>query len=103
VTPYEIPLSPEPQQFTIELGGQSRRLRLYWCRDAQCWCLDIRDPGGEPLVLGLPVVTGCDILGQHKHLGLGGSLIAQTDNEADAVPTFDNLGTLGRLYFVVED
>lgn len=100
---YEIPLTPEPQEFVIELAGTPRHLRLQWCKASSSWTLDIREKAGAALILGLPVVTGCDLLGQFKHLELGGSLVAQTDNDSDAVPTFDNLGTLGRLYFIVED
>lgn len=101
MTPYEIPLTPEPQSFSIELGGQTRRLRLYWCRDGQCWMLDISDADGTDRLLGVPVVTGCDLLAQHRHLGLGGSIVAQTDHDPDKVPGFDNLGLTGRVYFVV--
>lgn len=101
MTPYEIPLSPEPQTFTIELAGQTRKMRFYWCKDAQCWCFDLFDNQGVDLLLGVPVVTGADLLGQYAYLGLGGSIVAQTDHTPDEVPTFDNLGTSGRVYFVV--
>lgn len=101
MTPYEIPLSPEPQRFTIELGGAQRQLRVHWSKDGQCWVLDLFDARGAAILLGVPVVTGCDLLGPYRHLGLGGSIIAQTDHSPDTVPTFENLGTQGRLYFVV--
>jgi hypothetical protein len=101
VTPYEIPLSPEPQEFAIDLAGLPVAARLAWCRDSACWCLDLLDAAGAELLVGLPVVSGCDLLGQHPELGIGGALLAQTDHDADAAPTFDNLGTSGRLYFVV--
>lgn len=102
MTPYEIPLTPEPQTFAIELGGVSRRMRFYWCKDAQCWCFDIQDQRGVDLLTGVPVVTGTDLLGQYAYMGLGGSIVAQTDHQPDAVPTFANLGTSGRVYFVVQ-
>lgn len=102
MTPYEIPLTPEPQRFTIDLAGVTRQMRVYWCKDAQCWCFDLFDLKGQDLLLGVQIVTGCDLLGQYAHLGIGGSIIAQTDHDPSAVPTFDNLGTSGRLYFVVQ-
>lgn len=101
LTPYEIPLSPEPQRFTVQLGGKARKVRLYWCRDGQCWCVDFRESDGTALALGVPLVTGCDLLAAYAHLGLGGSIVAQTDHDPAAPPTFENLGLYGRVYFVV--
>lgn len=77
-----------------------RQLRLKWNVPANCWMLDILDSGGVPLLTGLAVVTGADLLDQFAYLGLGGQILAQTDFDPDAVPTFDNLGTVGHLYFV---
>lgn len=102
MTPYEIPLSPEPQSFSVDLAGTPVGVRLLWCRDAACWCADLSDAAGALLLGGVPVVAGCDILGQHPELGIAGALLAQTDHDADAPPTFDNLGTTGRLYLVTE-
>lgn len=101
-TAYEIPLSAEAQKFTIALAGQDRQLRVYWNKWSENWVLDLNQPDGTPLLQGLPIVTGADILGQYEHLGLGGSIVAQTDFDLDAVPTFENLGNLGRVYFLVE-
>lgn len=101
MTPYEIPLTAEAQKFTITLGGTDRQLRVYWNKWSENWCLDINQTDGTPILQGLPIITGADLLGQHRHLELGGSIVAQTDFDLDAVPTFTNLGTLGRLYFIV--
>ena len=97
---YEIPLSPQAQTFSIQLGGVGYKVRIYWGGLQGCWLIDLLQGSGAPLVQGIPVVTGIDLLAQYAYLGIGGSLIAQTDNNADAVPTFANLGQTGRLYFV---
>lgn len=102
MTSYEIPLSPEPQKFSIQLAGVQRKMRFYWCRFSACWMFDLFDVKDVPLLQGCPVVTGTNLLGQHKHLALGGSIVAQSDFDPDAVPTFDNLGVTGRVYFIVE-
>lgn len=101
MTPYEIPLSPEPQSFSIELAGVTYGMRVYWCKQDASWKFDLSDALGAALIAGKSIVTGCDLFGQYAHLNLGGSLVAQTDYAPDAVPTFDNLGTSGHLYFVV--
>lgn len=99
--PYEVPLSAKPQTFSISLGGVVYYLTLRWNVIGKYWVLDIADDEQVPLILGIPVVTGVDLLGQFRSFNFNGWLIAQTDGDADAVPTFDNLGTAGRLYFVV--
>lgn len=100
---YEVPLSAKPQAFTIALGGTAYALVLRWNVAGQYWVLDVMTAARAPLVLGIPVVTGLDLLGQFRHLGFAGALVAQTDGDPDAVPTFANLGTQGRLFFVVMD
>lgn len=102
MTPYEIPLTPEPQTFNISLAGVERQLRVYWNKPNSCWHFDLSTFDGTPILQGLPMVTGADLLKQYAYLGLGGSIVVQTDFDLDAVPTYDNLGTTGRLYFLVE-
>lgn len=101
---YEIPLSPEHQRFAITLAGVEYQLRVTY-RDAveAGWILDINDSSGSPLVCGIPLITGADLLGQLQYLGIGGQLWVATDGDPDAVPTFDNLGTLSHLYFITAD
>ncbi|UNA00781.1 hypothetical protein ZHS_25 [Edwardsiella phage vB_EpM_ZHS] len=100
---YEIPLSPEPQLFNIQLAGVTYYLTLRWNGEAEAWRLDIAAQDRTPLLNGLLVVTGLDLLGQYAYLGFGGMLIVQTDADPDAVPTFENLGKEGHIFFVVKD
>jgi hypothetical protein len=100
MTSYEIPLSAKPQTFSIALGGVTYKMTVRWNLPAAAWMLDIADATGSPMVGSIPLVTGADLLGQYAYLGFTGKLIVQTDYDADAVPTFDNLGTTGHLYFV---
>lgn len=103
-TIYEIPLSPEPQRFNISLGDTEYQLRLSYQDATEAgWLLDIlnsSDSPGTPIACGLPLVTGADLLGQYEYLGIPGELWVSTDGDPDAVPTFDNLGVGGRLFFV---
>lgn len=102
-TAYEVPLSPEAQTFAIALGGTTYTLTLRWNAAASAWVLDIADAARAPILSGLLLVTGLDLLGQYGYLGFGGMLIVQTDHAPDVVPTLDNLGQAGRLYFLAED
>lgn len=99
---YEIPLTPEPQRFTIALAGRELALAVRWADslapDIPCgWLLDIADTPDDvtPLVCGIPLVAGCDLLAPYAYLGLGGSLYVS----GDMPPTLDNLGTETLLLF----
>ena len=99
MTPYEIPLSPIPQTFTIDLGATTYQLTVTYNGVSEVWNLDIADQTGVPILQGLPIVAGCDMLEQFGYLKFGGQLIAQTDHSDDA-PTLANLGSTGNLYYV---
>lgn len=100
-TAYEIPLSPSPLTQSISLAGVQYQLTVKWNSIAQIWVLDIYDNNSTPIVRGIPLVCGIDLLAPFAYLNLGGRLYAQTDNEPDAPPTFTDLGITGHLYFVV--
>lgn len=99
-TAFEIPLSPQAQSKQIALAGITYGLTVTWCGPAACWTLAIDDVDGNRLVGGVPLITGADLLEQYAYLGIGGSLICQTDTDALAVPTYDNLGVTAHLYFI---
>lgn len=88
-TAYEIPLSAEPQRFSIELANVTYQLVVVWNPSLQCWVLDINDENGVALVLGIPIVTGLDLLRQYAYLGFGGSLVVQTQGSAIQVFEYD--------------
>lgn len=102
LVPYEIPLTPNAQKFAVDLPGGTYSMSLAWNVPASCWVLDIADAFGAALVGGVPLVAGADLLAPYGYLGLGGGLLAMTDGDGEAPPTYENLGVTGRLYFVAE-
>ena len=103
---FEIPLSPQPQKFSIQLGQVTYNMRVFWCEaPTGGWVLDINDSSDVPIANGIPLTTGADLLRQLTYLGIGGGgqLVVQTDFDANAVPTFENLGVQSHLYFVTPD
>lgn len=101
---FEVPLSPQAQVFNIDLTGTTYRLTLAWnTAPTGGWILDIADSGGNDIVLGIPLVTGANLLEQYDYLDFGGSLEVQTDYDLNAVPTFNNLGIQSHLYFITAD
>jgi len=102
VQAFDIPLSPSAaQKFSVSLSGAVYTMQVRWNDASQCWVLDILDSTNKAILQGVPLVTGCNLLGEFAYLGIAGQLIVQTDNDAFAVPTFANLGSTGHLYYVV--
>lgn len=100
-TSYEIPLTPSvAQNFTIDLGTQTYQLTMTYNAAAEIWVLDIATQTGVPILQGIQIVTGCNMLEQFGYLNFEGQLVAQTDHDPDAVPTLSNLGTTGHVYFI---
>jgi hypothetical protein len=101
-TAYEIPLQPEPQTLSVSLAVVTYKLTVKWNAYAQTWILDIADQNGAGLAQGLPFLPGQNLLAQYAYLGIGGSLVVQTNQDPYALPTATNLGTDSHLYFMVQ-
>lgn len=100
-TYLEIPLSPNPQSFQIPLVGVTYGMTVVWNVPNASWMIDIADASGNPILSGIPMVTGVDLLSQYAYLSFGFQLVCQTDNAPDAVPTFSDLGLTGHLYVII--
>ena len=97
---YEVPTTPEPQTFSIALGGTFYSLGLEWHDQYYGgWFLTISE-GDKALIKSIPLVAGLDLLAQYKHLGISGQLFVRSDSAPLEDPTMDNLGTGSHLYFV---
>lgn len=101
-TVYEVPLSSVPQTQTISLGGTFYQLTTRWNITAQCWMMDIADSTGNPILTGIPLVTGADLLEQYGYLDLmgGGSLVVQSGSDPDTIPGPTSLGVDGHLFYL---
>lgn len=97
----EIPLTPNNQQFRIQLAGVTYTIKIVW-RDAAGWIMDLMDSGGEILLSGVPLVPGVDLLGQYPDLGISGAMVVGCDNGSPEHPTKTNLGGRSHLIFVQE-
>lgn len=95
---YIVPLSPEPQRLAVSLGGVTYRMSVRWNDHSRVWVVDVGNDAGVPIVSSVPLVTGCDLMEQYRHLGIGGELWAWGPN--DFPPGYEDLGTSGGLAFV---
>lgn len=92
---YEIPLNNGNQKFNIRLGGVQYKFQLIY--RVKSWYLDIFDTAENPLIAGLPLVMGDNLLIQHQHI-IKGSLYVLNTNE-DENQAFSDLGTLIKLFW----
>ncbi|WP_285907928.1 phage baseplate plug family protein [Pseudodesulfovibrio pelocollis] len=101
---YRIPTTSTPQTFTVSLGGTEYQLTLRHSDAEEAgWVMDIDLPdNGGSVLAGLPLVTGTDLLGPHRHLGFGGGLAVWSDDH-DRAPREGDLGNGVALYFVTDD
>lgn len=111
---FEIPLSGSPQRFSISLPIENspdnalasytltfQYRAVYPEMAGGCgWTVDLADAPGNPILCGMPLVTGTDLLGQYAYLNLGGHLVVSSEGIPDAVPTFGNLGSGSHVYWV---
>lgn len=98
---FVVPLVPSPQTISITLGGIQYTLKLNYRNTSMGgWTVDIGDVNNLPILQGIPLVTGVNLLEQYDYLEFGGGLWVQTTSDPDAVPTFENLGSDGILYWV---
>jgi len=96
---YEIPLTNEPQTLGVQLGSAEYGLTVLWGTATGCWLLHMDDADGVRILSSIPLVCGSDLLEPFAYMNLGGTLYAATDGDTFTPPTYDNLGSLGRLYF----
>ena len=90
---YVIPLTPEPQRFSIVLAGRELLLAVRWTDAPQAGCPpDMADAQGSPPV-------SVDLLEPYAYLGLGGAHLLSGDEP----PSPDTLGRGVDLLFEVAD
>jgi hypothetical protein len=99
---YEIPLTNEAQSLTIQLGAGTYKLEVEWAYSFETWIVHMNNTNGNRLLSSIPLVAGNDLLEPYAYMGLGGALYARTEGDVTLPPTYDNLGTLGRVYFVTK-
>ena len=92
---YEIPLQAGNQKFNVTLGKAIFKLRLIYRIDQ--WYLDILDTSEKPLITGLLLCPGIDLLEQYKHV-INGSLYV-ANFEQDEVAKYGYLGSKIKLYY----
>lgn len=93
----EIPLTADNQEFSINLAGTTYRISIIW-RDLY-WIMNLQNDRAEPVISGIPLVTGADLLAQYAYMNLGFKLVVVCDDSVQDYPTKTDLG--GRSHLLV--
>jgi len=85
-------------------NGVSYTLYFKWNVIALCWVLDIY-LGANPVINGIPIVTGADLLEQFGYMSLGAHTMMEAMTigpfvSPESVPNFYNFGEDGHLFLV---
>lgn len=73
---------------TVAMGGPKNTMTM-----------DLQNDRGEPVISGIPLVTGADLLAQYAYMGLGFKLVVVCDDSTQDYPTKTDLG--GRSHLLV--
>jgi hypothetical protein len=91
---YEIPLAIGAQNLTVSINSVSYYLEIYW-RGNQ-YVLDILDNTKIPLVQGIGLVTGINLLSGYRYL-FNFSMEVRTDVDIFRFPSYADLGINSHL------
>jgi hypothetical protein len=100
---YQIPLTNTNQTLQTSLLGVVYTLVVCWNALANLWYLDINDVNNNPILNGLPMTAGVNLLKQFGYLGIGGALVAQNVVNPNDPIGYSDLGQTGFLLFLVAD
>ena len=99
MTVLQIPLSNSSEAFSVSLGGAYYNLATRWNAQINYWTLDISDANNNPIVLGIPMVAGRNLLEPYQTLGFNFALYVMCDGTQND-PAFTTLGISDNLYYV---
>ena len=99
MTVYSIPLYSGAQQFQVSLEDRTVQIRLIW-REAEGggWIMDLLETDGTPILAGLPLRCGQNLLEQYQYLGLG-KMMCLIDGDDSRDPTYEDMGSTLQLYW----
>lgn len=93
----EIPLKKNNQEMNILLSGTVYHLIIK--HNEYCgWVLDVMSQAKTPILTGIPIVYGVDILEQYQYIGINGVLVFYCD-DPESEKEQSELGRKNRIYF----
>lgn len=93
-----INLGPSSQTTKVTIDGIIYNVNVIWRQDT--YILDLYDVNNNPVVTGIPLITGADLMGQLKYLSIPGYWVIANADGSDTPPTYNNLGVSSFLLFI---
>lgn len=94
---YELPMTDAPsQEFICELGGVKFLFRVQLNVRGDTWTLDVSSSEDEPIVQGIPLVLGADLLTNERFTY--GNLFLVDYESTGFDPTANNLAEYGLIW-----
>lgn len=92
----EIALTNRPNQtFTVTIPGDTQNVTLIitltYNGMAGYWAMGIYDASDNPLILGIPLLSGYGLLDQHQHLNIGNATLVNIGAPTVEHPDYTNL------------
>lgn len=77
------------------VSSDSNLMRFVWNPESSSWVIGVADSLGAPMVSGIPMVPGTDLLSQFKYLriGSGVQMVTKMPGAPEAVPQYGDLAT----------
>lgn len=102
---WQIPLQGgAAQTLQVSIGSVTYTLHFTYNMAMPAWIMDINDSYDVPICQGIPLVTGTDLMGQFRYLGIGGGvpmtvMTVGVGKSPDEIPTYENLGIEGQVFY----
>lgn len=103
----EILLNNNPNQTCSLIVPGNRRniafvLTQSWNAEAGYWAIGIYDQTSRPIVLGIPLLCGHDLLEQYQYLNIGSLYVVNIGDPTIETPDDKNIGQNFKLLWVLE-
>jgi len=98
----EIPISSDSgnYNFQTELDGTDYILRFRYNGRSTSWYMDMSTPENAPIIMGIKIVVGTELLSSFKHLAIPqGIMYAVNLENVNQEPTRNNFGSEIRLVY----
>lgn len=95
---------PSSYDYTVDLGGNAYRIRLFYRERQDRWYLDLFDADDVPILMGRILIIDRNLLSQYvSELSPAGDLVLIDTAESDIECGFEGLGARCFLMWISDD
>lgn len=85
---------------TISWEDKNRSFTIHqsWNEEAEYWTIDLYDGNYRPLIMGIPLLCGHDLLEQYQYMQIGSLYIVNTGDPSIEQPSLMDIGNFELLW-----